>query len=196
MQINLLSSWLDSLNQNLQKGFLILRNARNVQARRTALQLFINEAEQDDKQAFWIVALCYHFGIGNLINDKKAKLFAKKALQYREGNLALGLIYFEQGKFDKAFPFLEKAANSDLIEAKYYLGHCYRFIVAYESRKKARELFEEVFTYGERKLTSKSYIILRFVDKSFDANKNIANEFKRTSRNQLRSLISYFIGGI
>jgi TPR repeat protein len=82
----LLCSTLQSMNENLINGFLILkRNRTNSLMRKKAFEIFFQEANQGDEQACWMVVCLFFSQMGLKTDLKKIKFYAEKAIKYQEG---------------------------------------------------------------------------------------------------------------
>ena len=93
----------------------------------------IEDAKKDNVMALYNLGICYEFGYGCEINEKKAIEYCKKAadLNCPEAQAELGVCYLNGRGVKingaKAFKWLEKAAQQGYADAQCELGYCYRY---------------------------------------------------------------------
>jgi TPR repeat protein len=154
--------------------------------------LFI-EADQEDEQFCYIIAIYYSHSIGIELNFKKMKFYAKKSLRYRENVYLLGIYYYAfKFKYLKSFTLFIKDAQSDFLHSKRYLAFSYYY--GYGTSKdieKAQELIQEL-SISWNKL--QIYLFSKDLFNgfySFEKNITLSNEFLRTSRNLAMSFADF-----
>ena len=79
-------------------------------------------------------------------------LDVKATLRYGEPYLLTGTIFFDEGRFEDAVPWLESFTkmNTDSVEGYYKLGRCYAELGRNEEATKALEEAEEAYQHAPR----------------------------------------------